>query len=62
MGLYRNFDLAALDKQAAGMSEAQRKMAANSKEDFMHWHHVAVAELIDELRFRLNSTFGHTTP
>ena len=54
MTLYRNFDTAALDKQASGMSEAQRKMAADSKEDFTHWHHIAVADLIDELRFRLN--------
>jgi hypothetical protein len=54
MGLYRNFDAASLDKQAAGMAEAQRKMGADATEDFKHWHHVAVADLIDELRFRLS--------
>jgi hypothetical protein len=54
MTQYHNFDTASLDKQAASMSEAQRKMAADAKEDFTHWHHIAVADLIDELRFRLN--------
>jgi hypothetical protein len=28
-------------------AEAQRHMAANTKEDFTFWHHIAVAETLE---------------
>lgn len=37
---------------------AQRDMAAKSKEDFEHWHHIAVADVIDELASRLRASQG----
>jgi len=35
-------------ERARDFAKAQRKMAADAKEDMTHWHHIAVADVIDQ--------------
>ena len=51
-----HYTLPDLIAQARGFANAQRHVAARSTEDRTHWHHVALADLLDELAERLAKT------
>ena len=42
-------------KSAEGFALAQEDLAGKANEDFTHWHHVGLADLIKELSTRLKN-------
>ena len=45
-----------LRQSAIKFAEAQEKSAANTNEDFTHWHHIAVRDIILELEKRMRTS------
>ncbi len=50
---FENFNIQDLCEQLQHFADAQQHMAARSKEDRGHWHHVVLADLLLEAKDRL---------